>query len=128
MEQRFTGKMLADALVTAREIGRREGVEAERERAAADLAVLTARMEAAIADACAAVRARTIEECVAAALTHTTAPGLALSEPEADPTQNALARVVHRAVTAVVDTIRALATPTPATEPAPVDPAAGALR
>jgi hypothetical protein len=105
-----------------------EAIAAERERAAAELAVLTARMEAAIAEACAEVRARTIEECVAAALTHTTAPGLALSEPGADPMQTALARMIHRAVTAVVDTLRALATPTPTTEPAPVDPAAGALR
>jgi hypothetical protein len=40
-----------------------KAIAAERERAAAELAVLTERVEAAIAEACAAVRARTIEEC-----------------------------------------------------------------
>jgi hypothetical protein len=44
-----------------------KAVAAERERAAAELAVLTERMEAAIAEACAAVRVRTIEECLAVA-------------------------------------------------------------
>ena len=78
-----------------------------------------------------AARARAIAECVAAALTHTIAPGLALSEPNADPTQIALARVVHRAVTAVVDTLRALAAPQPTAvvvESLDVDPEASAYR
>ena len=109
----------------------RERDEARAELASmrADLAALTARVETEIPAACAAVRERTIAQCVAAALTHTIAPGLALSEPNADPTQVALARVVHRTVSAVVDTLRALATPQPApADSLDVDPAAGALR
>lgn len=107
----------------------RDDARAELANMRADIAALTERMETEIQAAAAAVRARAIAECVAAALTHTTAPALALSEPGADPTQIALARVVHRAVTAVVDTLRALAAQHPApTEPADVDPAAGALR
>lgn len=123
--------LLAGIDATALATAERERDEARAELASvrADLAALTERVETEIPAACAAVRERAIEECVAAALTHTIAPGLALSEPDADPTQVALARVVHRAVTAVVDTLRALA----ASQPAPVDsldvdPAAGALR
>jgi hypothetical protein len=82
-----------------------DAIAAERERSAAELAVLTERMEAAIAEACAAVRARTIEEC---------------------------ARFVEGAerlrwsLDIAADMRAALATPTPTTETAPVDPAAGA--
>jgi hypothetical protein len=94
-----------------------QAIAAERERAAAELAVLTERMEAAIAEACAAVRTRTIEECAVIAQSasrraYITSHG----KTGAD-----MADAIHTA-------IRALATPTPAAEPAPVDPAAGALR
>lgn len=107
----------------------RDEARAELAQERADLAALTERVETEIPATAEAVRTRAIEECVAAALTHTIAPGLALSEPDADPTQVALARVVHRTVSAVVDTLRALATPQPApVDSLDVDPAAGALR
>lgn len=102
-----------------------KAIAAERERAAAELATLTARMEAAIAEACAAVRARTIEECAARLdeerrrydLLAAVAPAPARADCES------YAFVVK----VMAEKLRALATPTPAAEPAPVDPAARAL-
>jgi hypothetical protein len=102
------------------------GVEAERERAAAELAVLTERMETEIAEACAAVRARTIEECAAVLDAERRRYDLlaaAVPAPDrADCRSHAFVVVV------MAEKLRALAAPTPTTEPATVDPAAGALR
>lgn len=108
-------EMLNDDLaLVARE---RNDARAEAVTERAELSALTSRMEAAIAEACAAVRARTIEECAAIAQSASrrafiTSHGKAGAD---------MADAIHTA-------IRALATPTLTTEPAPVDPAAGALR
>jgi hypothetical protein len=105
-----------------------EAIAAERERAAAELAVLTERMEAEIAEACAAVRARTIEECMAIVGAEIGVhESKLLLYPEEDSRWVDCNGRANEAVE-IYNAIRALATPAPTAEPAPVDPAAGALR
>jgi hypothetical protein len=87
-----------------------QAIAAERERAAADLA---------------AMRARTIEECAARLDEEADRYGLlaAVAPAPARADCESYAFVVK----VMAEKLRALAIATPATEPAPVDPAAGAL-
>ena len=113
---------------TLRAALQRARAELAKERA--DLALLTARVETEIPAVAAAVRGKTIAECVAMAMELCASYEARANLPHAKGTSLWSQRMTQAAVASeVAEALRALATPQPApSDSLDVDPAAGALR